>query len=43
MKNGLATGEVVNCGPLVEQVKQYEFDALRIATPITIDEATLRK
>ncbi|MBC8472666.1 MAG: DUF3326 domain-containing protein, partial [Planctomycetes bacterium] len=32
-----------NWEPLVEQVKQYEFDALGIATPITIDEATLRK
>lgn len=43
MKDGLASGEVVNWEPLVAQVKQYEFDALGIATPITIDEATLRK
>ena len=43
MKDGLASGEVINWEPLVEQVKQYEFDALGIATPITIDEATLRK
>ena len=43
MKDGLASGEVINWKPLVEQVKQYEFDALGIATPITIDEATLRK
>ncbi|MBN1852020.1 MAG: DUF3326 domain-containing protein [Pirellulales bacterium] len=43
MKNGLASGEVINWKPLVEQVQQYEFDALGIATPITIDEATLRK
>jgi len=43
MKNGLATGEVVNWESLVEQVQQYQFDALGIATPITIEEATLRK
>jgi len=43
MKDGLATGEVINWEPLVEQVKQYEFDALGIATPITIDDDTLRK
>jgi hypothetical protein len=43
MKNGLASGEVVNWKSLVEQVKHYEFDALGIATPITIDETTLRK
>jgi len=43
MKDGLASGEVINWEPLVAQVKQYEFDALGIATPITIDEATLRK
>ena len=43
MKDGLAGGEVINWEPLVEQVKQHEFDALGIATPITIDEDTLRK
>ena len=43
MKDGLASGEVINWEPLVEQVKQYEFDALGIATPITIDEDTLKK
>jgi hypothetical protein len=43
MKDGLASGEVVNWEPLVEQVRQHEFDALGIATPITIDEDTLRK
>jgi len=41
IKDGLATGEVINWEPLVEQVRQYEFDALGIATPITIDETTL--
>ena len=34
MKDGLASGEVINWEPLVEQVKRYEFDALGIATPI---------
>jgi len=43
MKDGLASGEVVNWEPLVEQVQHHQFDALGIATPITIDEPTLRK
>jgi len=43
MKDGLATGDVVNWEPLVEQVKRHEFDALGIATPITVDEATLKR
>ena len=43
MKNGLASGKVTNWKPLVEQVKRHEFDALGIATPITIDRATLRR
>jgi hypothetical protein len=41
MKDGMATGTVENWQELVEQVKQYEFDALAIATPITIDIETL--
>jgi len=43
MKDGLATGDVVNWEPLVEQVKRHEFDALGIATPITIAEEDLRR
>jgi len=42
MKNGIATGQVRNWKELVEQVKQYDFDALGIATPITIDKETLK-
>lgn len=42
MKDGIATGEVKNWKQLVEQVKKYEFDALGIATPITIDKETLK-
>ncbi len=41
MKNGVATGEVLNWKELVEQVKDLEFDALGLATPITIDAQTL--
>jgi len=41
MKDGLATGTVENWEELVEQVKKYEFDALGIATKITIDNDTL--
>jgi len=43
MKDGLATGDVINWEPLVEQVKRHEFDALGIATPITIAEEDLRR
>lgn len=42
MKDGIATGSVENWEELVEQVKQYEFDALAIATPITISAENLR-
>lgn len=42
MKDGKATGEVRNWKELVEQVREHEFDALGIATPITIDQKTLR-
>jgi hypothetical protein len=42
MKDGMATGEVKNWKELVEQVREHEFDALGIATPITIDKETLR-
>ena len=42
MKDGIATGEVENWKELVEQVKEHEFDALGIATAITIDEETLK-
>jgi len=41
MKNGIATGQVENWKELVKQVKAYEFDALAIATPITVDKKTL--
>jgi len=42
MKDGLATGEVKNWKELVEQVREHEFDALALATPITIDQQTLK-
>lgn len=41
MKNGTATGEVLHWRELVDQVKDLEFDALGLATPITIDAQTL--
>jgi hypothetical protein len=41
MKDGMATGEVLHWQELVEQVKDLEFDALGLATPITIDAQTL--
>jgi hypothetical protein len=41
MNNGVATGEVLNWKELVEQVRDLEFDALGLATPITIDAQTL--
>jgi len=41
MKDGIATGQVKNWKELVEQVKEHDFDALGIATPITIDQDTL--
>ena len=41
MKDGIATGEVLNWKELVEQVKGLDFDALGLATPITIDAETL--
>jgi len=42
MKDGIATGEVKSWKELVEQVREHEFDALGIATPITIDTETLK-
>ncbi len=42
MKDGIATGEVKNWKELTEQVREHEFDALGIATPITIDKKTLK-
>jgi hypothetical protein len=42
MKDGLATGEVRGWQELVEQVREHEFDALALATPITIDAETLK-
>ncbi len=42
MKDGMATGEVRNWKELVEQVRDREFDALGLATPITIDPQTLK-
>ena len=41
MENGIATGDVINWKELVAQVKELEYDALGIATPITIDSQTL--
>jgi hypothetical protein len=41
MENGVATGDVLNWKELVAQVKEHDFDALGIATPITIDAETL--
>ena len=41
MENGIATGDVINWQELVAQVKELEYDALGIATPITIDNETL--
>ena len=41
MENGIATGDVINWKELVAQVKELEYDALGIATPITIDNETL--
>jgi hypothetical protein len=43
MKDGIATGDVEGWKELVEQVKHHEFDALGIATPITIDRETLER
>jgi len=37
-KDGRATGEVLGWEELVQQVWQYEFDALAIATPIVIEK-----
>jgi hypothetical protein len=37
MKNGCASGDVIGWEDLVEQVSQYDFDALAIATPIDVD------
>jgi hypothetical protein len=41
IENGIATGDVINWKELVAQVKECEFDALGIATPITVDRETL--
>jgi hypothetical protein len=41
MENGVAGGEVLNWKELVAQVRELEYDALGIATPITIDSETL--
>ncbi len=41
MENGIATGDVINWRQLVAQVKELDFDALGIATPITVDSETL--
>jgi hypothetical protein len=36
MENGIATGDVLGWEELVEQVKNYDFDALAIHTPIEV-------
>jgi len=41
MKNGLATGDVNNWKELVAQVRDLDFHALGIATPITVSKETL--
>ena len=41
MKNGIASGEVEGWRELVNQICKYNFDALGIATPITISEEAL--
>jgi hypothetical protein len=41
MENGIATGDVFHWEELVAQVRGLEYDALGIATPITIDSQTL--
>lgn len=41
IENGMATGDVENWKELVEQVMEHDFDALGIATPITIGRETL--
>ena len=41
MEDGIATGDVVHWKELVAQVKDLEYDALGISTPITIDSETL--
>ena len=43
MANGLASGDVYGWEELCKQVSNYEFDALAIATPITIAEETIIK
>ena len=42
MEGGKATGDVEGWEDLVHQVNDYEFDALGIATPITISEEDLK-
>jgi len=39
MENGRASGEVNGWEALVEQVRPYDFDALAVTTPITVDPA----
>jgi hypothetical protein len=41
LENGIATGDVIHWKELVAQVKELEYDALGIATPITIDSESL--
>lgn len=43
MKDGIATGIVENWQELVDQVKHLEFDALALATPITVDRKTIEE
>ncbi|MDD5090885.1 MAG: DUF3326 domain-containing protein [Candidatus Wallbacteria bacterium] len=43
IRKGIATGDVENWKELVKQVKKYDFDALAIATPITISRADLER
>lgn len=43
MENGIATGDVDGYIDLIQQVRRYEFDALAIATPITISSDVMIK
>ncbi len=41
MENNIATGEVTGWKELIEQTKQYKFDALAIHTPIEVEREVL--
>ncbi len=43
IEKGKATGTVENWEKLVEQIQQYEFDALAMATPIIVEKEIVRE